>query len=138
MRKLFLLAGVFLLYSLPTQAGPTDSIIFVQQPSGVTVTLWSVMFADTLHGWACGDNGNLVRTSDGGQHWQKVAAFSTRSLDAVYFVNPATGWLVTDTAQIYKSTDSGATWSQQFFLGGPFFRTACFWTIRPDSSRVAG
>ena len=44
MRKLFLLAGVFLLYSLPTQAGPTDSIIFIQQPSGVTVTLWSVMF----------------------------------------------------------------------------------------------
>lgn len=126
MRKLFLLAGVFSLYSLPAQAGLSDSAIFVQQPSGVTTTLWSVMFADTLHGWACGDNGNLVRTSDGGQQWQKVAAFSTRSLDAVYFVNPATGWLVTDTAQIYKSTDSGATWSQQFFLGRAYFSDCVF------------
>jgi photosystem II stability/assembly factor-like uncharacterized protein len=113
---LVLPAMVIILCQLPSAASTADSITFAQQTSGVNVTLWSIKFTDSMHGWACGDNGNLVRTSDGGQHWQKINGLPSRSLNSLDFINTATGWLVTDTGQIYKSTDSGSTWSLQFFL----------------------
>jgi photosystem II stability/assembly factor-like uncharacterized protein len=112
---------------LCVQAAPSDSVVWVQQQSGVHVSLWSVMFVDTLHGWACGDTGTLLRTSDGGQHWQKATTLTIRrSINSVFFLDPATGWLVTDTAQIYKSTDSGATWSLQFSTPRAYFGDCVF------------
>jgi len=113
--KRMITACVFLAGITVVCAAQSDSVAWVPQQSGVHVTLWQVRFSDTLHGWACGDAGTLLRTSDGGQHWQKSTAFTARTIDAVSFINNATGWLVTDTAQVYKSTDSGATWTLQYF-----------------------
>jgi photosystem II stability/assembly factor-like uncharacterized protein len=111
-RTLFIFALV--MNFLTVHAASSDSVVWVQQQSGVQVTLWQVKFADTLHGWACGDAGTLLRTADGGSHWQKAAAFTSRSVNSICFTSRAVGWAVTDTAQIYKSTDSGATWTLQF------------------------
>ncbi len=117
-----LLSGVLSAY-----AAPSDSLVWVQQQSGVHLSLWSVMFADTVHGWVCGDTGTLLRTSDGGGHWQKATTLATRrSVNAVFFADPAVGWLVTDTAQIYKSVDSGATWMLQFFPARASFGDCLF------------
>jgi photosystem II stability/assembly factor-like uncharacterized protein len=118
--------SIILLQFLLAHAAPPDSMVWVQQQSGIHTTLWSVMFVDTMRGWACGDAGALVRTSDGGQHWQKSTAFTSRSINSVCFINPAVGWLVTDTAQVYKSTDSGATWSLQFSRPRAFFSDCLF------------
>jgi photosystem II stability/assembly factor-like uncharacterized protein len=124
--KTVLLICAVLLNLSPAHAAPSDSVVWIQQQSGVHTALWSVMFTDTLHGWATGDAGALVRTSDGGAHWQKAAAFTSRSIYSVYFINPAVGWLTTDTAQIYQSIDSGASWSLKFFAPRSSFGSCIF------------
>jgi len=108
------------------RAQTSDSIVFVQQPTNVTVSLWSIIFADTLHGWAAGDTGTLLRTVDGGKNWLKPAKFTSRNISSVCFINPAVGWLTTDTAQIYKSIDSGVSWSLQFFPSRSTFGDCIF------------
>jgi photosystem II stability/assembly factor-like uncharacterized protein len=125
MKRIPFFCAIFLNF-LSVYAAPSDSVIWTQQQSGVKVTLWQVKFADTLHGWACGDAGTMLRTADGGSHWQKAAAFTSRSISSICFTSRAVGWAVTDTAQIYKSTDSGATWTLQFSKQRAYFDDCLF------------
>lgn len=37
----------------------------------VRVTLTAVTFADASHGWACGHDGVILATRDGGMHWER-------------------------------------------------------------------
>jgi hypothetical protein len=39
------------------------------QSSGIASDLYSVHFADALHGYACGDDGIVIKTTDGGASW---------------------------------------------------------------------
>ena len=40
------------------------------QKSGTTSNLTAVSFADNNHGWAVGENGAILATSDGGLNWK--------------------------------------------------------------------
>jgi Secretion system C-terminal sorting domain len=47
--------------------GTTDGgITWTQQIIGTTNPLWGVVFADALTGWAVGDNGTILHTTNGG------------------------------------------------------------------------
>lgn len=39
----------------------------IQSPSDIT--LHNIFFADSLNGWAAGDSGIVIKTSDGGSSW---------------------------------------------------------------------
>lgn len=38
-------------------------------PTGVTVPIHTILFTDSLHGWAAGEFGNILATTDGGTTW---------------------------------------------------------------------
>lgn len=65
------------------------------------------------YGWACGFNGFVVRTTNGGQSWQgAVVPFNGRAgghLESVHFVDQFNGY-VSGPAGVFRSTDGGATW----------------------------
>ncbi len=42
---------------------------WLQQESPTTVCLRECVFADTLNGWAMGDSGVILHTSNGGINW---------------------------------------------------------------------
>jgi photosystem II stability/assembly factor-like uncharacterized protein len=47
---------------------------WIRQPTPVTAWLYRCAFTDTLNGWAVGDSGIIVHTSNGGEklvakHW---------------------------------------------------------------------
>ena len=91
----------------------TISAQWYQQNSGVPFNLNSIFFIDSNTGWAVGDEGIILKTSDGGNNWITQAGVTTDNLYSVYFVNGNTGWIVGEDVRIMKSTDGGSNWILQ-------------------------
>lgn len=71
--------------------------------------LQSLRFLDDHHGWAVGENGRIVRTSDGGRSWS-ATRIEADLLLGVDFVDEHHGW-TTGTSVAARSDDGGATWA---------------------------
>ncbi len=80
-----------------------------------------IFFATDFIGVAVGNYGKIVRTTDGGQTWTKIAANASYDFTSLHFVSGTTGWLVTNGGQLLKTTDAGLTWNQ-YYLGGSYYR----------------
>ncbi len=73
--------------------------------------------SDTL-GWAVGDNGTVLKTTDGGFSWtsygpivQQGASDRKTGVYDVCFVDAEHGWIAADT-MVYRTNDGGVTWSE--------------------------
>ncbi len=66
------------------------------------------------YGWACGYNGYVVRTTDGGRTWQgSIVPYNGRMgghLESVHFVDALNGY-TSGPAGVFRSTDGGVTWA---------------------------
>lgn len=81
--------------------------------------LHAVQFVDASEGWACGDDGAVWHSIDGGTHWERQKTGTRAALRGLHFVNPYTGWAVGHTETpagsvgvMLKTTDGGLTWAQ--------------------------
>lgn len=80
----------------------------------------SVSFVDETHGWYGTGAGDLFRTVDGGESWQKVASRPGTFVRAVGFIDRQNGFIgnvgtdyypgVTDETPLYRTRDGGVTW----------------------------
>ncbi|GIV55515.1 MAG: hypothetical protein KatS3mg040_0283 [Candidatus Kapaibacterium sp.] len=65
------------------------------------------------YGWACGYNGFVVRTTDGGRTWQgSIVPYNGRMgghLESVQFLDALNGY-TSGPAGVFRSTDGGVTW----------------------------
>ena len=104
------------------------------QTSGVNVRLRGVSAVSERVGWASGASSTVLRTTDGGQTWQKLTVTSDtldfRDIDAVdaqtaYVLSIGNG----PASRIYKTTDAGETWTLQFKNEDPkaFLDAMSFW-----------
>lgn len=80
--------------------------------------LRDVQFTDSLNGWIVGDEGMILKTSDGGLTWQQQVSNTLAQLNSVSFVDSLHGWAagmstVTYTGIIVKTSDGGITWEGQ-------------------------
>ena len=82
------------------------------QNSGVTVSLTDVFFVDNQTGWAVGNDGTIVNTTDGGQTWTSQTSGVTDVLRAIFFIDANTGWAVGGSTNrtMVKTTDGGLNW----------------------------
>lgn len=114
MKKLLLLSFVMLL---------SVSVIHPQWTKVTSPTTSNLRFIKAVSEnvfWACGYNGVVVKTTDGGNNWFSVtptdAGFHNLAMDAI---DVNTAW-VTGTvganldAAIWKTSDGGTTWTQQW------------------------
>jgi photosystem II stability/assembly factor-like uncharacterized protein len=93
---------------------------WLQQPSPVTRELRKCLFVDSLYGWAIGDSGTVIRTTNGGNNWSVqnsgVYSFELRDLS---FPDRNNGWIVcVDSMQktlILRTTNSGQNWIGSYF-----------------------
>jgi photosystem II stability/assembly factor-like uncharacterized protein len=83
-----------------------------QSQFGDASTPWlsDVAAVDASTGWAVGEAGCVLRTSDGGQQWTPVDLGTRADLTAVYFTDADHGWIVGDGVSIWRTVDGGATW----------------------------
>ncbi len=87
--------------------------------SPTTNFLERIQFVDSLWGWASGDSGTIIRTTDGGTTWTLLPTNVQTLIQSISFVNRKYGWALTwvegDTIYytvVMKTTDGGDTWSK--------------------------
>lgn len=106
--KLNLLCGA-LLIAVQT----VSQVAWQNQTSGTTNDLHDVQFIDSQTGWVVGENGTILKTTNGGTSWSSQTSGLSQDLYAVFFINASTGWACGDAGKILKTTDGGSTWSPQ-------------------------
>lgn len=70
-------------------------------------------FADQNHGWAVGDSGKILNTTDGGNSWKLLESNTTLSLKCIGFANALKGWIGAANNSIGMTTNGGVTWTWQ-------------------------
>jgi len=95
---------------------------WTSQSSGTSDRLRSVFFINANNGWAVGDVGTIIHTTNGGTNWTSQSG--TGALKAVCFVSENIGWAV-GGEHILKTTNGGTNWAdQEKPVTGPY--TNCY------------
>jgi len=104
--RFFLIPAVLFLLPGLASAG------WVSQSSGTTRYLYSVHFpVDAQTGYAVGDLGTILKTTDGGANWVSQSSGTTNNLYSVHFpVDAQTGYAAEWYGTIVKTTDGGVNW----------------------------
>ncbi len=103
---LLIVASIFL--SLATTA---CSQTWTSQTSGTANILEGVWFKDAQNGWAVGNSGTTLFTTNGGQTWSSIN-LTNEDLKDVAFLDQAIGLIVGDNGRIFRTVNGGASWTQ--------------------------
>lgn len=94
-RFLKVLATSVLVLAVGAVAQEPPAVFLAAEPSPLAdATLHAVQFADAHEGWACGDDGVILHTIDGGKSWERQASGTRASLRGLYFRDAFTGFCV--------------------------------------------
>lgn len=83
------------------------------QSSGTSEHLAELSFSDQNTGTVVGQNGTILRTTNGGMDWHPQSSGTTNNLTGVSFVDSVYGWVVGTNGTILHTTDGGSSWSPQ-------------------------
>ena len=89
-------------------------------PNPTSNHLKGICFVDDLNGWAVGEKGTILNTSDGGESWEYQQSGTLLSLRSVFFTDAQNGWIVGGNTHpipgeyiILHTSDGGYTWVEQ-------------------------
>ena len=100
-------------------------------------TLRTLFFTDALHGWAGGDSGVIIHTSNGGDSWQLQSSPVNNLILDIFFIDNQNGWALTWDLEppifgtiILHTTDGGDNWySEPYPQDNIFLRTIFFFDV---------
>ena len=105
------------------------------------VSIWDIWAVDENKVWAVCSGNVILKTSDGGQTWNRIQApannASTR-LSAISIVNKTNIWISGSGGTVYNSADNGKTWK---IFDTTFFHKGLMqgiWAVTPKIIYVAG
>lgn len=92
--------------------------------------LKSIYFVDSLYGWAVGNSGTIIHTSDGGDSWIIQDSKTINEIVDVFFLNRNLGWAsewnytnVPFGTLLLKTTDAGLNWTAEPYREDNLFIT---------------
>jgi photosystem II stability/assembly factor-like uncharacterized protein len=109
------LAALILWFALGPALAQVD---VTPQHSGVEVSLRGIAAVNAQVAWASGEKSTVLRTIDGGRHWQRVQAPGDGALDFrdVEAFDANTALIMSigkgDASRVYRTHDGGAHWTQ--------------------------
>lgn len=109
----FVALVVILALGVSAAFGAASEGMWYRQESGVRYTIDSIFFVDENTGWAVGDRGTVLKTTDGGETWTPQNPGTGAWVTDVHFVDENTGWVVGDSGFVARTTNGGATWVPQ-------------------------
>lgn len=111
-----------------------------RNPLPASNELNDIVFTDSLHGWAVGHNGSVLKTIDGGETWSSRTLQPYSELQKISFITDKLGAIVggDETAQngaFFVTTDGGETWADKHpfpneryaFFDVQFINEKCGW-----------
>src|SRR6184192_659163 len=78
--------------------------------SGTTSNLNGAILLDSGTGFAVGDAGTILKTTDTGMTWSPLTSGTTNVLYDVYFFDETQGVAVGERGRILRTTDDGSGW----------------------------
>jgi photosystem II stability/assembly factor-like uncharacterized protein len=88
----------------------------------VTHTLRKLQFVDSLTGWAAGDSGVIIHTTDGGHHWTRQNSSVHSDIVDIFFLDRRHGWALAWLVEsppfgtaVLSTTNGGTTWERKTF-----------------------
>lgn len=82
-----------------------------QNPLLPSKALLQFDFSDVNTGWAVGDTGRVMRTTNGGSFWSDVSLGTTTNFRLVQFADANTGYIAGDSGRVYKTVNAGGSWN---------------------------
>jgi photosystem II stability/assembly factor-like uncharacterized protein len=79
----------------------------------VTAAFKTVKFIDLSNGWAAGENGVILHTTNGGITWSVQTSGTTSTLRSIFFIDASNGWACGDEGTIIATSNGGTTWFPQ-------------------------
>lgn len=117
MKKSLLFISILILFS----ADIFSQEYWIEVPSPTTKWLTKCYLVDTLFGWAAGDSGTIIRTSNGGVTWVvQNSGIVAYFIDDIFFLNRNLGWALANDylfngTFVLKTTNGGNTWNMSRF-----------------------
>jgi photosystem II stability/assembly factor-like uncharacterized protein len=71
----------------------------------------SIIFTNSNTGYAVGEYGAIIKTTDGGITWSTLSSGTPSDLISVFFPDVNTGYAVGENGAVIKTTDGGITWT---------------------------
>jgi len=87
-----------------------SSSSWVLDQSYPDATYNSIHMINSTTGWAAGDNGVIIKTTDG-TNWVAQTSNTTSSLYNLFFLDTNNGWAVGLNGTIIHTTNGGSTWA---------------------------
>lgn len=83
------------------------------QENSAEITLNDVFFVDRYIGWAAGDGGKILQTTDGGQSWNEQNSRTSEQLNSIHFFDEITGWIAGNENLVLHTNSGGENWIEQ-------------------------
>ena len=94
--------------------------------------LRSIHIVNETNGYAVGESGKILKTTNGGQNWTEIMSDQQYHLYGVEFVNQDSGWVVGQDLSldhlsvIFNTTDGGENWDLKTFGADESLQDVCF------------
>jgi photosystem II stability/assembly factor-like uncharacterized protein len=109
MKKLILFSLLIYLFTSDFLLSQTGW--YWQNPLPQGNDLLSISFLNQNTGYAVGNFGAMIKTTDKGESWRFIELVDSINYYQIKFLNSNTGYLRTNDNKILKSTDGGLNWS---------------------------
>jgi photosystem II stability/assembly factor-like uncharacterized protein len=108
---------------------------WVKMSTNTSDNLYGLFFRNDTDGWAVSSDGNVLKTTDGGNSWDSQN-LGNMSLEAVYFTDKKHGFIVGSHGALFRTKDEGSTWADMSLDPDYWFYDIAFWD--DDNGILAG
>jgi photosystem II stability/assembly factor-like uncharacterized protein len=111
---------LFLILLLLAAVNTFSQNTWIRQSTPTNLWLYKCSFPDSITGWAAGEDGVIIKTTNGGLNWVSAVSPVDFFIYDIYFLNKRLGWalandnFVNGTA-VLTTTNSGENWSMYRF-----------------------
>lgn len=111
----------YILLNFPSFAEDQSRVKYwISQTTPISTKLLKCSFVDSLYGWACGDSGRIIHTSNGGVSWVLQSTPINYYIEDIQFIDRNTGWAIANEfffigTTILSTTNGGQNWDTTRF-----------------------
>ncbi|MBN8571234.1 MAG: T9SS type A sorting domain-containing protein, partial [Ignavibacteria bacterium] len=88
-----------------------------QNPASYHPPVRNMMFLNSVTGFACGNAGNILKTTNSGSNWFGIGSGIDFIAGDVFFINENTGWACGWFGKLIRTTNGGSSWQTLLSIG---------------------